>query len=224
MANSTPKPAPKGAKPAAAPATAPAPAPAVQTPGALSAPRYSTWHIVGIVAGVLALVAVACLAGAAVGFGYGQAMTRATLPLTGMHGFMLQNGSMMPFGFGDEGPYGDRGLMPYGMMTPRLAGAAYLGVTYEAVDPDQASQAGLSTDEGAQVLTVIDGSPAAAAGMQAGDIILAVDGQRLLRTAMLRKLVSAHQPGDSVSLLVLRDGSERTLAVTLGQAPDTQAP
>src|SRR3972149_5263434 len=51
MANSTPKAAPKGAKPARSPAPVPAPAPAVQAPGAMSAPRFTAWPIVAIVAG-----------------------------------------------------------------------------------------------------------------------------------------------------------------------------
>ena len=221
MPNSTPKPAPKGAKPVPEPAPVPEPVPAVKAPSAMSAPRYSAWHIVGIVAGILALVAVAGLAGAALGFGYGRATSRAAVPFLGMHGYMLPNGSdggdrQMPYGFGDE--------MPFGMMQPRLAGAAYLGVTYEAVAADQAKQEGLSTGEGALVSTVIDGSPAAAAGIQAGDIILAVNGDRVVQTAMLRRLIQAHAAGDQISLLVRRNGNEQTLDVTLGQASDAQTP
>jgi membrane-associated protease RseP (regulator of RpoE activity) len=190
----------------------------------MSAPRFSTWHIVGIVAAVLAVAAIAGLAGAAVGFGYGRATTRAAVSAAGMRSFMLPNGSIhpfdgegqMPFGFGDE--------MPYDMMEPPLAGAAYLGVTYEAVGADRAEQEGLAAGEGALVSLVMDGSPAAAAGVHAGDIILAVDGKKIVRTAMLRRLIQAHAAGDGVSLLILRDGREQTVDVTLGQASDSQTP
>ena len=224
MANSTPKAAPKGPKPARPPASVPAPAPAVQAPGAMGAPRFSAWHTVAIVAGVLAVAAVSGLAGAAVGFGYGRAMTRAAFPAVGMRSFMLPNGSIHPFGGDSQVPFPFGDEIPYGMMEPRLAGHAYLGVTYESVGVDQAAQEGLSDGEGALVSAVIDGSPAAAAGIQAGDIILAVDGRRIVRTAMLRRLIQAHAPGDGVSLLVLRDGSERSLDVTLGQATDAPTP
>jgi membrane-associated protease RseP (regulator of RpoE activity) len=190
----------------------------------MSAPRYSTWHIVGIVAGVLAVAAVACLAGAAIGFGTGRAMTRAAFPAFGMHSYMLPNGSLEPFGRQGQMPFTFGDELPYGMMEPQLAGAAYLGVTYEAVGADQAQQEGLSDGEGALVSTVIDGSPAAMAGVRAGDIVLAVDGQRIVRTAMLRRLIRAHAPGDGVSLLVLRDGREQTFDVTLGEASDVQTP
>lgn len=223
MANSTPKAARKGAKAARPPASVPDPAPAVQAPGAMSAPRFSAWHIVAIVAGVLAVAAVAGLAGATVGFGYGRSMARAAFPAVGMRSFMLPNGSIDPFGGDDQMPFPFGDETPYGMMEPRLADA-YLGVTYESVGVDQAAQEGLSDREGALVSAVMDGSPAAAAGIQAGDIILAVDGRRIVRTAMLRRLIKAHAPGDGVSLLVLRDGSEQTLDVTLGRATDAQTP
>src|SRR3972149_8982163 len=100
-------------------------------------------------------------------------MTRAAFPAVGMRSFIPPNGSIdplcgdhqMPLPFGDE--------IPYGMIEPRLADAAYLGVTYESVGVDQAAQEGLSDGEGALVSAVMDGSPAAAAGIEAGDIILA---------------------------------------------------
>jgi membrane-associated protease RseP (regulator of RpoE activity) len=187
----------------------------------MSAPRFSAWHIVAIVAGVLAVAAVACLAGATVGFSYGRAMTRAAVPAFGMHSFMLPNGSIDPFGDGRHMPFAFGDEQPYGRMRPRLAGAAFLGVTYEAVGADLADQEGLSDGEGALVSAVIDGSPAAAAGVQAGDIILAVDGERLVRTGLLRRLVQAHAPGDGISLLVLRNGNEQTMDVTLGEASPT---
>jgi membrane-associated protease RseP (regulator of RpoE activity) len=188
----------------------------------MSAPRFSAWQIVAIVAGVLAVAAVACLAGATVGFGYGRAMTRSAVPAFGMHSTMLPNGSIDPFGYGRQMPFAFGDELPYGMMGPRLAGGAFLGVTYEAVGPEQSQQEGLSDGEGALVSAVLDGSPAEAAGVQAGDIILAVDGQKLVRTELLRRLVQAHAPGDVISLLVLRNGNEQTMDVTLGQA--SQAP
>jgi len=224
MANSTPKSPPKRAKPVSVPASVPAPTPAVQASGAMSAPRFTAWHIVAIVAGVLAVAAVAGLVGAAVGFGYGRSMARAAFPAVGMRSFMLPNGSIDPFGGDNQMPFPFGDETPYGMMEPRLAGDAYLGVTYESVGVDQAAQEGLSDGEGALVSAVMDGSPAAAGGIQAGDIILAVDGQSIVRTAMLRRLIQAHAPGDEVSLLVLRDGSEQSLDVTLGRATDAQTP
>ncbi len=217
MPNSTPKPAPKGARAAGKPM--PEAAPAAKPPDAMSAPRYTTWHIVAIVAGLLAIVAMACLAGAAVGFGY-----RVALSAAGMRSFMLPNGSMMPYGYDNETPFGFGDEMPHGRIGPRLAGAPYLGVTYGAVGADQAEQEGLAANEGALVSAVMDGSPAAQAGLQAGDILLAVDGERIVRTAMLRRLIQAHAVGDEVSLLVLRNGNEHKIVVTLGQAPDAVAP
>ena len=221
MANSTPK-APKGAKLTPPPASVPDPAPAAPAPGAMSVPRFSAWHVVGLVAGVLAVAAIACSVGATIGFGYGRATTRAVSALR-MQDFMMPYGAApfgddnpMPFGFGDE--------VPFGMMGPRTAAGAYLGVLYDAVDADVAQHAGLEPGEGARVSTVLEGSPAAEAGVQVGDIILAVDGERIVRTAMLRRLIQAHVPGDGVTLLILRDGGEQTLDVVLGQISDAPTP
>src|SRR3972149_3324679 len=128
MANSTPKAARKGARPTRAPASVPDPAPAVTTAGAMREPRFSAWHIVAIVSGVLAVAAGPGLAGAAVGFGYGRAMA---VPAFGMHSFMLPRGSVDPFG-GDRQmpfPFGDE--MPYGLREPRPAGAAHPGGPHE---------------------------------------------------------------------------------------------
>jgi membrane-associated protease RseP (regulator of RpoE activity) len=188
----------------------------------MSAPRFSAWHIVGIVAGVLAVAAVACSVGATIGFGYGRATTLA------VSAFRMRD-SMMPYGlspFGDDNPmpFGFGNEVPYGMMGPQTAAAAYLGVGYEEVRADVAQHAGLAEGEGALVTTVIEGSPAAKAGVQVGDIILEVDGQRIVRTALLRRLIQGHVPGDGVTLLVLRGATEESLDVVLGQASDAPAP
>jgi membrane-associated protease RseP (regulator of RpoE activity) len=185
----------------------------------MSAPRFSAWHIVGIVAGVLAVVAVAFMAGATIGFGFGRATSRAAVT-TGMRTFMMPGGEIYPFGQGGMMPYGFDDQVPYGMMEPRLAGGAYLGIGYGAVGDDLAAQKGLAADQGALVSTVIDGGPAETAGLQVGDIILALDGHPIVRSGMIRRLVQAHEPGDIVSLLILRDGSEQTIEMTLGESPD----
>jgi membrane-associated protease RseP (regulator of RpoE activity) len=197
-------------------------APAAPAPGAKSVPRFSAWHIVGIVAGVLAVAAVACSVGATIGFGYGRATTLA------VSAFRMRD-AMMPYGlspFGDDNPvpFGFGNEVPYGMMGPQTAAAAYLGVGYEEVRADVAQHAGLAEGEGALVTTVIEGSPAAKAGVQVGDIILEVDGQRIVRTALLRRVIQGHVPGDGVTLLVLRGATEESLDVVLGQASDAPAP
>jgi S1-C subfamily serine protease len=167
---------------------------------------------VGIVVGALAILAVVCGAGGVAGYSFGRISSAFAL-----------RANLTPFGFmmirPDDG-FGWQGVMPHDRLGPLAAGAAYLGVTYGEVDPSRASKEGLSPGEGAAVSAVVQGSPAEQAGLQAGDIILAVDGQRLTRATMLRRLIRAHFPGDEVSLLVLHNGEQATLAVVLGQAPN----
>jgi membrane-associated protease RseP (regulator of RpoE activity) len=238
MANSTRNRGGKPADPNPAPPPAAAPEPAPAPKG------RSPWTTVAIVVGALAVLALVCGGGIATGFGLSGGLAqlaalRAAIPFAyGRGEWMMPYGQqMMPYGqymmpYGEHmmphGPYGYRGTpfdeeLPQDGL-PRLAAAAYLGVTYEAVDPDRAEQEGLAAGEGALISTVIEGSPAAQAGLRAEDIILEVDGQRLVRAAMLRRLILAHAPDDVVRLVILRDGREQSLNVTLGAAPDVQTP
>ena len=86
---------------------------------------------------------------------------------------------------------------------------AYLGV---AIDDAAATS-------GARIGEVRSGTPAADAGLQAGDVVTAVNGKRVASGDDLRRLVDAQKPGDAVTLTVRRDGKTRTLQVTLGSRP-----
>jgi serine protease Do len=107
-------------------------------------------------------------------------------------------------------------------------GRAYLGLT-----PCGGSVAGSTAQQiapgelvtGAVIVEVTAGSPAEQAGLQAGDIITAVDGQPVDAENDLASRITAHQPGDTVSLTVERSGEEaRDVSVTLGaQAEDENA-
>ncbi|HNX50432.1 MAG TPA: M20/M25/M40 family metallo-hydrolase [Thermoanaerobaculaceae bacterium] len=68
---------------------------------------------------------------------------------------------------------------------------------------------------GVKVAQVTPGSPAAAAGIREGDVLLAIDAQRLQGLADLSAALKAHAPGDVVAVTVQRDGKELGLAATL---------
>ena len=76
----------------------------------------------------------------------------------------------------------------------------------------------------AVVGSVVDGSAAAEAGLQPGDVIVAVDGQTLDNYLQLTQLISAKQPGDEVELTVNRDGEKQTVQATLGEAEGEASP
>ncbi len=101
---------------------------------------------------------------------------------------------------------------------------AQLGVTIIDVDPEVAEYVGLREIRGVQVQGFSDdNSPAARAGLEPGDVIVEVDGERVEYTAQLQQLVGFKRPGETVEVTILRKGGERhTYAVRLREA-DTDA-
>jgi putative serine protease PepD len=78
-----------------------------------------------------------------------------------------------------------------------------------------------SEDGGARVAEVRPGSPAERAGLQAGDVITAVDGAEVTGSADLQATIDAQRPGDTVSITYTRSGESGTLDVELGTRPDS---
>ena len=80
------------------------------------------------------------------------------------------------------------------------------------------------TATGAMIVEVIEGSPAEAAGLTAGDVILGVDGDILAEAAELAERVASHAPGDEIVLQALRvdDGEREDIPVTLAANPDDE--
>jgi S1-C subfamily serine protease len=74
--------------------------------------------------------------------------------------------------------------------------------------------------EGQTILGVQDDGPAAAAGLETGDVITAFAGEDLDRQNTLLDLLFDHRPGDTVEVTVERDGAPWTFEVTLGERPD----
>ncbi len=90
----------------------------------------------------------------------------------------------------------------------------YLGVS----TGDQANGS-----KGAEVGTVSPGGPAEAAGIQAGDVILQIDGKSIVSSEDVAMAINGDQVGQQITVRVRRNGQEQTLQVTLGDRP-AQAP
>jgi predicted metalloprotease with PDZ domain len=88
------------------------------------------------------------------------------------------------------------------------ANPAYLGVTAEQVDSC-----------GVRVVEVKVNSPASQGGLQADDVIVALDGQATPDINLLRDWIRAHVPGDKVTLTVQRNSQQVDVVVTLGAVP-----
>ena len=91
----------------------------------------------------------------------------------------------------------------------------YVGVQFRELTPDAAQELNVKTTNGLYVNELVQGGGAQQAGIKKGDIITKVDGNTVYESSDLQEKVGRLQPGDKVNLTVLRDGSEKTFAVTL---------
>jgi Do/DeqQ family serine protease len=90
-----------------------------------------------------------------------------------------------------------------------------LGVAVQPVTADLAASLGLDSVSGAIVGQVESGSPAEAAGLRQGDVIVALNGHEVVDSNALRNDIAAMTPGSKASLTVLRDGQKKTVEVTV---------
>jgi serine protease Do len=102
----------------------------------------------------------------------------------------------------------------------------FLGVGVQDVDPGAARLLGLGdTAHGGLINHVEPGTPSAAAGVQVGDVVVAIDGQAVHDGAHLRRLIALKPVGQSVALSVLRDGQTVELSAKLAELdPRERAP
>jgi serine protease Do len=105
----------------------------------------------------------------------------------------------------------------------------YLGIEYIPLTADVASEYNLSVNNGAFIApsstpgssSVIAGGPAANAGLQQNDIITAVNGTSINQTNSLTSLLDQYQPGNQITLTVLRGSQTLHISVTLGTEPSS---
>jgi Do/DeqQ family serine protease len=90
-----------------------------------------------------------------------------------------------------------------------------LGATLQNLTPDLESAFGLRTHGGALVVRVTPGSTAARAGLQAGDVILAVNGEPVRNVGQLRNAIAVVRVGSRIELDILRKGSTRKASAIL---------
>ena len=106
----------------------------------------------------------------------------------------------------------------------------YLGIRYESIDLQVARERDLPVEDGALIgpgqgrdgsesPAVEPNGPAAQAGLQSGDIIISIDGQKIDGEHPLDATLSQFAPGDTITVGILRDGRTVTLDVTLGTRP-----
>lgn len=99
----------------------------------------------------------------------------------------------------------------------------WLGVHIQVVTKAIAETLGLKKTEGALVASVVEGGPAAQAGLLARDVILEFDGKRVTEMRKLPRIVAATEVGRTVKVKVWRDGSIATLRVTIEKLDDEES-
>ncbi|HTQ50201.1 MAG TPA: DegQ family serine endoprotease [Candidatus Acidoferrales bacterium] len=108
-------------------------------------------------------------------------------------------------------------LVQYGHVT-----RGYLGVMIQNVTPALAPEFDLKKDSGALVSEVEPKGPAQQAGLKDGDVIVRFNGKMVTDSASLQFEVAATKPGSKVPVEIMRDGSEKTLDVTIQPLPGTE--
>ena len=97
---------------------------------------------------------------------------------------------------------------------------AYLGIEPAPVTREVAAQLSLDQAAGILVMNVGDGTPAAKAGLQPGDVIVRLDDKPIDTVEDLFGELRQHRPGERVTLTVVRDGREQQITATLADNPD----
>ncbi|GEM_PF-1203100 len=105
----------------------------------------------------------------------------------------------------------------------RLSDRAWLGVQISDVSPDIIDIEKLPRDEGAFVTRVSGDSPADSAGIRAGDVIIRFGDREIYEAEGLRRAVRRAEINETVPVLIVRDGGQQELSVTLRERPRRQA-
>ena len=100
-----------------------------------------------------------------------------------------------------------------------VSNKAYLGATIGTLTSSMAQQYRYDISQGAFVYSVEDGSPAAQAGLQLGDVITTIDGTEIASLDDLTAAKKSYSAGDTSTLTVYRQGETVTLELTWGTAP-----
>lgn len=116
-------------------------------------------------------------------------------------------------------------LCNFGVLTPPVAGQGvfmvaenrgFLGVSIRDVDEDDVNRLGLAEERGVYIESVEEDTPAEAAGILEGDVVIGYQGIPVLSVRQFQRLVSDTPPGRTVEVLVNRNGQELPLNVEVG--------
>ena len=97
---------------------------------------------------------------------------------------------------------------------------AWFGVLISDLDPTIAAEIGVDPDlEGALITDIVPDGPAEAAGLETGDVIVDIEGEAVTSAEQLTRVLTAHAPGETVTVEIVNADGTDTVEVELGQRP-----
>jgi serine protease Do len=99
----------------------------------------------------------------------------------------------------------------------------WLGVSIQPLTPELAKSFGAKDTKGVLIADVVPDSPASKSGLKSGDILLEFNGKKMDAPADLQRAVGLSSPNQDAKVKVLRDQSEKTLDIKVGEAPEERA-
>ncbi len=107
-----------------------------------------------------------------------------------------------------------------GAITPDQAFLGVSSTTIDGLNDVVRERFAIDVDAGAFITEVVPGSAADDAGLEVGDVIVEIDGEVVEDPVGVRNAILEHEPGDSITLRIVRDGEEETIEVELGRRGD----
>lgn len=108
-------------------------------------------------------------------------------------------------------------LVTPGMAKKHAPERGWLGVYTQSVDYEVAEAFDLGVQYGAVINKVMDDSPAKKAGLESGDVLVALNGEKVTDSDDLIDLMAETKPGDNLEITFVRDGREKKITVTAGE-------
>ncbi|MBM3217538.1 MAG: Do family serine endopeptidase [Candidatus Rokubacteria bacterium] len=99
----------------------------------------------------------------------------------------------------------------------------WLGVSIQPLTPELAKSFGARDTKGVLISDIVPDSPASKSGLKSGDVLLEFNGKKMETPSDLQRAVGLSSPNQDAKVKVLRDQSERTLDIKIGEAPEERA-
>ncbi|MBV9418405.1 MAG: Do family serine endopeptidase [Alphaproteobacteria bacterium] len=96
----------------------------------------------------------------------------------------------------------------------------YLGVNIQSITPEIATTLNIATPKGAIVAEIVPGGPAAQAGFEQGDVVIALNGRSVEDSVDLTRHIAALPAGSTATFTIMRNGTQKTITAKIGNRPD----